>query len=1513
MATVTATADIRSANVRGSSTAIDIISLRAQLSSILNSTDAQGDKSTERTKKRRKLDTGASFGVPVDQIFDGTKNVVLARVELDLRCELAAVPPQPPSEGQDAPSQEESIGKDEAAEPTEVSLEAFHKISPTEFKLSLWNPHTNTPSIELIATATADILESIAQHMEGAAALKTASSGRKRENKSGAAFARCLLGTSGPDSQALSLVVEIRWLIGLSVVEQIGAKTRLGQLDLGLLSRYLPPKSAQTNTTWSLSDFYDAVHVPPSSTKISPRLEEVLHETKLYPFQQRAVDWLLRREGVALGESGFTEILSDQTADIVPASFEMKKDADGATCYVSYVRGMVVADPSTISDSSRTIRGGILAEEMGLGKTVELIALICHNRRRASDGDVFDAYTGTFVKPSTATLIITPPSILEQWKNEIQAHAPELRVLHYKGFPPMNASRKAHEEATVESLLRFDVVLTTYSVLAREVHYAVPPPDRDFRHAKQHERRTSPLMQISWWRVCLDEAQMIESGVSQAATVARIIPRCNAWAVSGTPLRKNVQDLRGLLIFLRYHPFADNKAVWERLDRPTFTSVFNQITLRHTKDKVRDELRLPPQKRVVITVPFTAIEEQNYTELIRQMCEACGMSPDGFPVDPERDANDPWVIERMREWLVRLRQTCLHAHVGKKNRKALGGRNGPLRSVHDVLEVMIDQIDTAMKSEARERILARVRCGHIVANARDLLDRSQRALLFYEQALEDAQNHVATCRRELSIEKEKIKATEASSPKPHRDEDDSDYEEEHDMESFGRITGLRKVLRSFLELEHACKFFIGTSYYQIKANEELTKPESEKFHQMEKSEVEWYDKAKLIRKELLRETQNRAQAQMGKVKERQHQLKLSEVEDLPDLGGIENVKILRMMDDVSDLLNAQAKQMKDWRQKVVDILLMPLVDEDEGKETTGDEYEDSTKVQDKLYVYVMALKHLIASRNAAINGLQDTLVDHELKEAVIQATPDKNKSEEARGHAPELVLEIAPMCRKLKAVDGSLKGVISGLRSLITSLQWRADGGDSRAASELGIVQKQFTEVQRIFSEQSKAYTELEKEQEIFRATMNQRLEFYRQLQHISDTVAPWKDELDPVMDAAAFARQMRKMQASDQEVRKRKTKYNYLVNLRQENEREDLVHECIICKDEFEIGVITSCGHEYCKECINQWWQANRNCPLCKVRLYTSDFRDINFKPRAIQAQEELHDSEGSMTMSGPSTPSSATTSIYSDMSDSTMREIKTIDLNGSYGSKVDMLARHLIWIRHNDPGAKSIIFSQFGDFLEVLSEALKNWKIGCSSISEKDGIQRFRSDPAVECFLLDAKSDSSGLTLVNATYVFLCEPLINPAIELQAIARVHRIGQLRATTVFMYLISDTVEEAIYDISVARRLEHIGKTKKQSAPASRSGTATPASGGLLENTLDKANSMELEAAPVKQLLRKKGDGEIVQADDLWSCLFGKPRTPQRAVLEKEVGRELRAEAAEGRIRADAGGESVRGGSSAGL
>lgn len=172
-----------------------------------------------------------------------------------------------------------------------------------------------------------------------------------------------------------------------------------------------------------------------------------------------------------------------------------------------------------------------------------------------------------------------------------------------------------------------------------------------------------------------------------------------------------------------------------------------------------------------------------------------------------------------------------------------------------------------------------------------------------------------------------------------------------------------------------------------------------------------------------------------------------------------------------------------------------------------------------------------------------------------------------------------------------------------------------------------------------------------------------------------------------------------------------------------------------------------------------------------------------------------------------------------------------------------------------------------------------------------------------MHGKAQSSGLTLINATHVFLCEPLINTAIELQAIARVHRIGQHRPTTVWMYLVSGTVEESIYELSVTRRLAHILEKEKQEKNAH---STNPSDGDeslindITETAIDSANSMEMEDATLNNLMTSgAAGGEMVKKDDLWQCLFGTTAGKDDRGLstdaEREVGRFLRGEAAEQR------------------
>ena len=150
---------------------------------------------------------------------------------------------------------------------------------------------------------------------------------------------------------------------------------------------------------------------------------------------------------------------------------------------------------------------------MGLGNTVELISLICLNRQPQPAPPQLEH------PACSATLIITPPSILNQWRSEIASHAPSLRVYHYQGLKKEGLNREDDTWRMKNILMNQDVVLTSYNDLAAEFHYVDHKPNRSLRHEKRYIPHKSPLVEMRWWRVCLDEAQMIESGVSNAAKV----------------------------------------------------------------------------------------------------------------------------------------------------------------------------------------------------------------------------------------------------------------------------------------------------------------------------------------------------------------------------------------------------------------------------------------------------------------------------------------------------------------------------------------------------------------------------------------------------------------------------------------------------------------------------------------------------------------------------------------------------------------------------------------------------------------------------------------------------------------------------------------------------------------------------------------------------------------------------------------------------------------------------------
>ena len=142
----------------------------------------------------------------------------------------------------------------------------------------------------------------------------------------------------------------------------------------------------------------------------------------------------------------------------------------------------------------------------------------------------------------------------------------------------------------------------------------------------------------------------------------------------------------------------------------------------------------------------------------------------------------------------------------------------------------------------------------------------------------------------------------------------------------------------------------------------------------------------------------------------------------------------------------------------------------------------------------------------------------------------------------------------------------------------------------------------------------------------------------------------------------------------------------------------------------------------------------------------------------------------------------------------------------------------------AKILVYSGWSYAVDVLASAMRTEGIGCvrlegSSKTKRDrekAIIEFRDNPDCTVFILHAASQAAGLNLVSAQYVFLIEPLLQPGLEKQAIARVHRIGQRVRTTVFQYVVRDTVDERIALLSLKQGHELFSRAAASSTSSSQ-------------------------------------------------------------------------------------------------
>lgn len=284
--------------------------------------------------------------------------------------------------------------------------------------------------------------------------------------------------------------------------------------------------------------------------------------------------------------------------------------------------------------------GGILADELGLGKTLEILSLIAAHQRPDDFKD--NSLSARMIaekdpedRPftSTATLVIAPKALLPQWIQECQRHLPVSPILLYEptwreGDPP--EVTVAEMKRKLEGVL---IVFVSYEDLSRDY-------SRSITSARQNNKLTrsiSPLLEVFWWRIVADESQLFagKAAHSPLAKMCHSLWRANSWLCSSTPLSQP-KDLSAICTYLDLEPFKNRAAFAELIEAAFYRGdaesvrhlrgLCAKIMWRHERADVEDQIILPTHTELEIKVKAVGLEqsirERQYNKTRDTICRA---------------------------------------------------------------------------------------------------------------------------------------------------------------------------------------------------------------------------------------------------------------------------------------------------------------------------------------------------------------------------------------------------------------------------------------------------------------------------------------------------------------------------------------------------------------------------------------------------------------------------------------------------------------------------------------------------------------------------------------------------------------------------------------------------------------------------------------------------------------------------------------------------------------------------
>ncbi|KAL5520215.1 hypothetical protein ACEPAG_9428 [Sanghuangporus baumii] len=369
--------------------------------------------------------------------------------------------------------------------------------------------------------------------------------------------------------------------------------------------------------------------------------------------------------------------------------------------------------------------GGILADAMGLGKTIQMIATMVFNRppSRTVEFEFFErrrldkGKAKEVQQERKTTLVLAPASLLQQWYEEFDDKVDPgvFRVHIHHGRDKLK---------TVKEIEEYDVIIASH----QSVVIDFPKEKKDLTRQDGDDEDSSdqdtpvanrktlgPLARVQWLRVVIDEAQNIRNKSTRISTCVAKLDSRYRWCLTGTPITNTLADIYAFMRFCRFAPWNDWKLFNEKIARvqkrnpnragQKAQAVLRPHLLRRTKESKLDGrpiIRLGPKTIDMIELDFTPEERLIYEGLeTRQKKIVSRFVKEGTVMK-----NYSFILVM----ILRLRQLCCHPKLATTEAESEEMDADKLKiELAKATKIMGPQKVTEVKERFKSRILHRMK------------------------------------------------------------------------------------------------------------------------------------------------------------------------------------------------------------------------------------------------------------------------------------------------------------------------------------------------------------------------------------------------------------------------------------------------------------------------------------------------------------------------------------------------------------------------------------------------------------------------------------------------------------------------------------------------------------------------------------------------------------------------------------------------------------------------------------